>query len=121
MTITALLKSGVVSISFTVLQAGTAVIDWYEIPSGAHLAKKTKPKPVLVASGQQSFSTAGTATIKIKLTATGKRRLKHAKRLKLTAEGTFTPAGETQNGASKAFVLERMEALLVTAVSFTAD
>ena len=106
-TITALLKSGVVSISFTVLQAGTAVIDWYEIPSGAHLAKKTKPKPVLVASGQQSFSTAGTATIKIKLTATGKRRLKHAKRLKLTAEGTFTPTGETPVSATKAFVLER--------------
>ncbi len=106
-TITALLKSGVVSISFTVLQAGTAVIDWYEIPSGAHLAKKTKPKPVLVASGQQSFSTAGTATIKIKLTATGKRRLKHAKRLKLTAEGTFTPTGETPVSATKALVLER--------------
>ncbi|MGA9315645.1 MAG: hypothetical protein WBV77_13580, partial [Solirubrobacteraceae bacterium] len=106
-TITVLLKGGVVSITFRALQAGTAVIDWYEIPPGAHLAKKTKPKPVLVASGQQSFSTAGTATIKIKLTATGKRQLKHSKRLKLTAKGTFTPTGETPVSATKAFVLER--------------
>jgi len=66
-----------------------------------------KPKPVLVASGQQSFSAAGTATIKIKLTATGKRRLKHSKQLKLTAKGTFTPTGETPVSAVKAFVLER--------------
>jgi hypothetical protein len=102
-----LLKSGVFSISFKALQAGTAVINWYQVPPGAKLATKAKPKPVLVASGRRSFSAAGTAKIKIKLTAAGKRLLKHAKKLKLTAKGTFTPTGKTPITATKVFVLKR--------------
>jgi hypothetical protein len=105
--IAALLKSGVFPISFKALQTGTAVINWYQVPPGAKLANKAKPKPVLVASGQRSFSAAGTATIKIKLTAAGKRLLKHAKQLKLTAKGTFTPTGKTPITATKVFVLKR--------------
>ncbi len=106
-TIANVLKSGVFSIAFTALEAGDAVIDWYEVPPGAHLAKKTKPKPVLVASGQRSFPAAGKATIKVRLTAAGKRLLEHAKRLELTAKGTFTPTGKTPVSATKAFVLKR--------------
>jgi hypothetical protein len=105
--IAVLLKSGVFSISFRALQAGTAVINWYQVPPGAKLAKKATPKPVLVASGQRRFSAAGTAKIKIKLTAAGKRLLKHAKKLKLTAKGTFTPTGKTPITATKVFVLKR--------------
>jgi alpha-tubulin suppressor-like RCC1 family protein len=105
-TIADVLKSGF-SISFTALEAGNAVIDWYEVPSGAHLAKKTKPKPVLVASGQRSFSAAGKATIKIRLTAGGKRLLKHARQIKLTAKGTFTPTAMAPVSATHAFVLKR--------------
>ena len=103
--IAALLKSGVFSISFRALEAGTAVIAWYEVPPGAHLASKTKAKPVLVASGQRSFSRAGTAKIKIKLTAAGKRLLRHARRLKLTAKGAFTPTGKAPITTTKVFVL----------------
>jgi hypothetical protein len=88
------------------------VIDWYEVPRGAKLAKRTKPKPVLVAVGQRTFYTAGTATIKIHLTATGKRLLKHARRLTLTAKGTFTPTGKTPISAPKAFVRELGSVLL---------
>jgi hypothetical protein len=105
--IAALLKSDVFSISFRALEAGTAVIGWYEVPSGAHLANRAKPKPVLVASGRQSFSAAGTATIKIKLTAAGRRLLKHARQLRLTAKGTFTPVGKAPIGTTKSFVLKR--------------
>ncbi len=105
--IAVLLRSGAFSTSFRALAAGTAVINWYQVPPGAKLAKKAKPKPVLVASGQRSFSAAGTAKIKIKLTAAGKRLLKHAKKLKLTAKGTFTPTGKTPITTTKVFVLKR--------------
>ena len=101
--IAALLKSGGSTIMFKALEPGTAAIDWYELPAGAKVAKKATP--VLVGAGQRTFSAAGIATIKIKLTAAGTSLLRHAKRLKLTAKGTFTPASKTPVTATKVFVL----------------
>jgi Phosphoesterase family len=105
--IAALLRSGGYVVAFKAPEAGTAVIHWYQVPPGARLAKKAKPKPVLVGAGQGTFSAAGTATIKIKLTAAGKRLLKHAKQLKLTAKSTFTPVGGAAITATRTFVLKR--------------
>jgi hypothetical protein len=101
--IASLLKSRGFTVTFKALEAGTVVIDWYEVPAGAKLAK---PKPVLIAAGQRAFSAAGTAKIKIKLAAAGKRLLNHARKLKLTAKGTFTPTGKTPVTATKVFVLK---------------
>jgi hypothetical protein len=101
------LESGGCRVVFKALEAGSAVIDWYEVPPGAKLAKKAKPKPVLVGSGHLTFAAAGTATIKIRLTAVGKSLLKHAKQLRLTALGTFTPIGEPPSSATKTFVVKR--------------
>ena len=81
------------------------MIDWYEVPAGAKLAKKAKP--VLVGMGERTFSAAGTATIKIKLTVAGRSVLKHTNKLKLTAKGTFTPAGKTKVSATNVFLLRR--------------
>ena len=40
------------ALKFTALEAGTATIQWFFLPKGAHVSKKHgKPKPVLVASG----------------------------------------------------------------------
>jgi hypothetical protein len=105
--IAALVRRGGWTESFRALEAGIAVIDWYELPKGAKLAKKTKVKPVLVAAGRLTFSAAGTATLNVKLTSTGKRLLKSAKHLKLTARGTFTPTGTAPVTATKTFVLKR--------------
>jgi hypothetical protein len=80
------------------------VIGWYLVPNGAHLAKA---QPVLVASGRATFGNAGTKTIKIKLTPSGKRLLREANRLKLTAKGTFTPTGQAQIVARTTFTLTR--------------
>jgi hypothetical protein len=102
--IAALLKTSGFTVTVKALEAGTVVIDWYQVPPGARLAKA---KPVLVAAGQMSLSEAGTARIKLKLTAGGKRLLKHTRSLKLTAKGTFTPTGETPVVATKTFVLKR--------------
>ncbi len=103
--ITALLKSGY-TVSFTALTAGTVVIDWYYLPKGAHVSR-AKPKPVLVAAGRGSFSRAGSLKLKIKLTSRGRQLLKHAKRLQLTAKGTFTAAGNQPITAIRRFTLKR--------------
>lgn len=89
-----LLKSGGLTMPFTAPEAGTVAVQWYLVPAGAKLAKHTKAKPVLVASGKLTFLAAGAGKLKIKLTAAGKRLLKHAKRLKLAERGTFTPVSE---------------------------
>jgi hypothetical protein len=105
--IATLLKSGGVTMSFKALEAGTLTIGWYEVPPGAKLAKKTKVKPVLVASGQKSFAGAGTGTITVKLTTAGKRLLKHAKQLRLTAKGTFTAPGTASVSATHSLSITR--------------
>ena len=104
--IAALLKSHEYVLSFKALSAGRVVIDWYYLPTGAHLAS-AKPRPVLIADGRATFSRAGTLKLKIKLTAKGKQLLKHAKRLKLTAKGTFTPTGKHAIVATRKFMLTR--------------
>jgi hypothetical protein len=105
--IATLLKSGAFSIKYQALEAGTAVIEWFELPPGAKLAKRGKPKPVLIASGRMTFSAAGSATIKLELSPSGKAMLKRAKQLKLTAKGTFTPDGKAPIVATRAFRLKR--------------
>jgi Bacterial Ig-like domain (group 3) len=103
--IMALLKSDGLIMSVKALEAGTLVVGWYELPPGAKLATHSTAKPVLVASGQMTFSAAGTGRIKVKLTAVGKRLLKHAKRLRLTARAVFTPPGGAGVGTTKGFVV----------------
>jgi hypothetical protein len=92
---------------FRALEAGMAVIDWYELPKGATLARGTKVRPVLVATGHLAFSAARTETLNVKLTNAGERLLQHAKHLKLTAKGTFTPTGAAPITATKIFVVKR--------------
>jgi hypothetical protein len=104
--IAALLKKQGYVLSFTALSAGKLVIDWYYLPAGAHLAR-AKPKPLLLAAGKATFSQAGTRKLTITSTANGKQLLKHAKRLKLTATGTFTPAGKSAIVATTNFTLTR--------------
>jgi hypothetical protein len=102
-----LLAKGNYALRFHAPEAGSLTIAWYEFPPGAKLAKRTKPKPVLVATGRLRFSAAGTKTLELKLTAAGKALLKHSKRVKLTAKGTFTPRGKAPVSATKVFTLKR--------------
>jgi hypothetical protein len=90
------------------LEAGTLEVGWYELPRGAKLARRPKPRPVLVASGRLGFSAAGSATMTIRLSARGKRLLRHARRrLALSAKGTFTPTGQPAVVGFKRFTLRR--------------
>jgi hypothetical protein len=104
--IAAFSKAGGYKLRFSAPEAGVAVVGWYELPKGAKLTRTT-PKPVEVASGHASFSSAGVETIDVKLTSAGRRLLKGVKRLKLTARGVFTPSGGAAVSLEKAFVLTR--------------
>ncbi len=102
-----LLRAGGLTMSFTALEAGRLSVQWYEVPSGAKLTKKVKAKPVLVASGQASFSGAGTSKVKIRLTAAGKKLLKHGKTVKLEAKGVFVSVAGMVVTASRSVLAKR--------------
>jgi hypothetical protein len=104
--IAALLRRGY-SDRFHALTAGRVSISWYFVPKGAHLANTRRPTPVLVATGARGIAAAGTTTVRIALTAKGRRMLAHAGRLRLTARGAFTPRGGHTVIALKSFTLKR--------------
>jgi hypothetical protein len=89
-------------VTFNALGGGEVVISWYELPKGAHLASA---KPVLVASARATFTTKGEVKLTLKLTARGKSLLRHARQVKLTGRGVFTPAGGSPITVTKPFTL----------------
>jgi hypothetical protein len=103
----ALLKHGGLTLAFSSSEPGTLVIEWWQVPPGAHLAKKGKLKPVLVAQGEAIFARPGAGKVKIGLTRAGRRLLAGASRLKLTSRARFTPTGQSAIGASSALTLKR--------------
>ncbi len=106
-TIAEILKHGGYAAEFNTLTAGNTTISWYEVPKGAHIAR---PKAVLVATGTQTVTGPGSTSLTIRLIRPGRKLLKHAKqlelkRLKLTAKGTFIPAGGTSISVERKFEL----------------
>ena len=87
--IPAILSAGGYPASVSAPSAGTMKIVWYYLPPGARLARVSKP--VVVAQGSKTFAAAGSLTVKLRLTAAGRKLLKHSKRMKLTAVGSFAP------------------------------
>jgi hypothetical protein len=106
--IAALLKTGAYKERFKAPAAGTASIKWYYLPPGTKLGGKGRHAPVLVASGSARFSAAGVvATIKVRLTAVGRRLLSHAMQMRLTATCVFTSTGKAATTVSRKFELKR--------------
>jgi Ca2+-binding RTX toxin-like protein len=60
----------------------------------ARLLKGGKAKPVTVASAHGSLAAAGTKNLKLKLSATAKRHLKHLRKFKLTVRVTVKSGGK---------------------------
>jgi hypothetical protein len=100
----ALLKKGHYSFSFTAPAAGRLRVTWWLVPKGLH-SRKHRPKPILVATGQLTFSTSRTAKITVNLTAAGKILLKHAAGINLIARGSFTPPGRPAIIATESIAL----------------
>jgi hypothetical protein len=101
----ALLKHGALSQTVQAPEAGSLSVQWFALPPGAHSAKKTKP--ILVASGHMVFASAANGTIRVKLTAAGKRVFKTAQRLKLTVKESFDPVGGAAVSTTLAVVVRR--------------
>ena len=99
-----LLKHGY-SFSFHPPSAGRLAISWYLVPKGAHVSAA---RPVLIARGLAAFRHARPATVTIRLTAAGKRLLKHASRFTATSTCAFTPTGQPAAASiSRTFTLRR--------------
>jgi hypothetical protein len=94
-----LLKKRGYRLHFRALVAGTANVRWYRL--------RERRKPILIAAGRHRFAAAGSTAFKVRLTAAGRKQLRHAKRLRLTAKGTFTPASGAPVTASRRFTLRR--------------
>jgi hypothetical protein len=98
--IAAILSAGGYPISFNAPGEGRLAISWQRL-TGAH------SKPDLVASTTVVFHRAGAAKIKITLTRRGRVILKGAKRLKLTAKGSYTLVGRSAVLVTRQFVIAR--------------
>jgi hypothetical protein len=103
--ILALLKHRRYTFMFRAPTAGKVVIEWLALPRGARAAKATKP--VIVASGSARFAKPGRVRITIRLTPAGRRMLKHAHSLRLTAKGIYTPKGGSSLTATRTLRLRR--------------
>jgi hypothetical protein len=66
-----------------------------------------KGKKVHLASVRDTFKRAGKAKVKVKLTAAGRRLLRAAARIKLTAVATFEPPGARSTRVTGSFTLRR--------------
>ncbi|MGO9902096.1 MAG: carboxypeptidase regulatory-like domain-containing protein [Solirubrobacteraceae bacterium] len=94
-------------LSFKALEAGRAIVSWYQVPQGATLASaNSKAKPMLVATGRLSFTKAETGKLKMTLSVAGKKLLRSSKSLKLTAKGAFIPTAGTTITTTKTFTLK---------------
>jgi hypothetical protein len=107
--IASLSSSGVFSAMFRAPEAGTAQVDWYYLQRGGQGvgrgAGNGASSRVLIASGARTFRAAGSAALKIHLTAAGRRLLKGSQRVRLTATCVFTPLGQTPVRTSATFEL----------------
>ena len=86
-TISTMLKAGGYSLSFNAPGAGVLKVQWTTRAHGGHQAK-----PVVIASGSQTFGAAGRGTVKLRLTTTGRELLKKNQALRVTDQATFTPS-----------------------------
>jgi hypothetical protein len=96
-TIQALLKHGGYSFWFSAPAPGRLVISWYH-------ASRSSGK-LLVGSLTVAFLRAGPAKLKLALTGKGRKLLRGANSVNLTAIDSFTPAGQGAIRASKTFRL----------------
>jgi hypothetical protein len=96
-----LMKTGTYPKRIKAPEAGRLTISWHLASTRGH-SPQTKRT---VATGAIKLRGASAATIRIKLTAAGKRALKHRTRVTLTGVAAFTPTGQTKIIARETFTL----------------
>ena len=96
-TIRGVLNHAGYSFSFAAPAPGHLVVAWYFAPKHG--------RKILVSAVTLVFHASGKATVKVILTSKGRRLLSGARHIKLTAKGTFTPAGHGAISASRQITL----------------
>jgi hypothetical protein len=91
-TISGLLKTGSYSLSFMAPGPGVLTIQWTSTTAQASKHTSRKAKPVVVATGSETFGAAGRGTIRVHLSAAGRKLLKKAKTLRVIEMATFKPS-----------------------------
>jgi hypothetical protein len=105
--IAALLEHAGLGMSFAFPEAGSLTVKWYLLTGGAKSAGASEAKPMLVATGQATLPATKKIVVKIKLTSQGRKALRHAKKIRLEAKGTFTAKGQAAISATRGFSLKR--------------
>jgi hypothetical protein len=103
----ALLRHGGYRERFKAPEAGALTIEWYRVRHGQKIGGTGKHAPTLVATGRVVTKAAGTVTFSIRLTAAGRKLLRHTKRITLSDACTFTPAGGGPVTSTGTFQLKR--------------
>lgn len=85
--LSSLRKRWLYAFSFAAPTAGNLELAWYEAPR--RTSHGTFSKPMLLASGSVSFTRAGTKTVTLRLTSTGRRLVTTGKRIALTLKSAF--------------------------------
>ena len=85
-------------------QPGVLTLALYDAPTGKR-ARSSRARATLIGIGRHRFTRATTARVRIKLTSTGRTLVKHAKRLRLTAKGTYIADGKLAAAETETFAL----------------
>ncbi len=85
--LSSLRKRWLYAFSFAAPTAGKLELAWYEAPTRS--SHGTSSKPVLLASSSVSFTRAGTKTVTLRLTSTGRRLVTTGNRIALTLKSAF--------------------------------
>jgi uncharacterized repeat protein (TIGR01451 family) len=94
-----MLVRGYTALPFTALERGRGTVDWYVRDAGG--------REVLAAQGTEGFPGARATTIDVHLTTAGNTALNAVRTTRVTARGTFVPAGKPALTVSRTFLLTR--------------
>jgi hypothetical protein len=92
----AIVKAGGYKFSFSAPSAGKLILRWVRRRSG---------RQVLVASARVVFHKTGQASVRLRLTAKGRKLLKGGKSVKIASDATFTPTGGSPTTRTKRVTL----------------
>lgn len=102
---TSLHKHNGIRLTVKALTAGSLTMQWYAPVTTGQAATPHKTKSVLLAAGSRHFAGPGKGILNLKLTPQGRKLFVHAKPVKVTIRGTFTPLGDVGVQVTREFVV----------------
>jgi hypothetical protein len=88
--VASLRRMGLFTFPVSMPAAGRLALSWSQLPAGTR--RSTNAQPVSFAQASTSFAAPGAGTVKLRLTAAGRRLLARSSRVALAVKGVFIPA-----------------------------